>query len=99
MKANQNILGKAFKKNEQVVYREIAGETLLVPIRGELADMQSIFALNPVAEFVWQQLDGTHTIEAIRDGILSHFDVEKEEAETDLCEFIGQLREADLIIG
>ena len=90
---------KVFKKNEQVIFREIAGEALLVPIRDKLADMQSIFALNPVAEYIWQQLDGEHTFEEICDGITSRFKVGKEEAESDLTEFIDRLREAKLIQG
>ena len=99
MKASNDMWNKVFKKNEQVVSREIAGERLLVPIRGKLADMQSIFVLNPIAEYIWQHLDGGHTLEEICDGILSRFKVGKEEAESDLMEFIDRLREAKLIQG
>jgi len=86
------------KKSDQVVYRKIADEMLLVPIRGKLADMQRIFALTPVAEFIWGQLDGQQPLTAIRDAILAEFDVQPPQADADLLEFIGELQQAGLIV-
>ena len=40
-------LDTIYQHSPDVVARQILGETLLVPIRGELADLQRIFALNP----------------------------------------------------
>jgi hypothetical protein len=87
-----------FAKNDQVVYRKIADETLLVPIRGKLADMQRIFALNPVAEYIWDQLDGKHCVQDIRDLLLAEFDVEPAQAEADLLDFLDELQHAALIL-
>lgn len=85
------------KKREDVVTREIAGETILVPIRGKLVDMQKIFCLDPVAAFIWEHLDGRRTLAAVRDAVLDKFDVQQERAEADIQEFVAQLAEADLI--
>lgn len=89
--------GKVFKKNENIVSREIAGELFLVPIRGKVADMQMIFTLNSVADYIWQQLDGHKNLNDIRKGILTQFDVKKENVDSDIQEFITELLEADLI--
>jgi len=89
---------KRFKRQEHIVSRAIIGETLLVPISGQLADMQRIFTLNPVADYVWNQLDGETSTGEIRDGILSEFDIEQGDATSDLIEFIDELRSADLIV-
>jgi hypothetical protein len=89
--------GKRFRKHEHIVSRAIIGETLLVPISGQLADMQHIFTLNPVADYVWNHLDGETSTGDIRDGILSEFDVEQNEAVLDLIEFLDELRNAELI--
>ena len=78
--------------------REIAQETILVPIRGKLADMEKIFSLDHVAEYIWQQLDGEKSLKQICDGVLDIFDVEKDEAESDISEFICELSEAGLIV-
>ncbi len=88
-----------YKKRADVVSRDIAGETILVPIRGQLADMQRIFALNPVAQYIWEHLNGEQTLEEIRSGLIESFEIEEERAERDLHEFIDELLEADLIVG
>jgi hypothetical protein len=91
-------LSPRYRKNEDVIARQIAGETLLVPIRGDLAGIQRIFALDKVAEYIWQQLDAETTLEAIRDGVLANFDVGMEQAEADIERFIAELLEAGLIV-
>ena len=86
-----------YRRNTDVVSRQVLGERLLVPIRGQLADLQQVFMLNPVAESIWQQLDGEHDLAAIRDGIVAEFEIGAEQAEADLMEFVAQLRDAGLI--
>jgi methyltransferase-like protein len=90
-------LNKIYRKKEDIVTRCIADETLLVPIHSHRADMQRIFALNPVAEYIWQQLDGKQKFENILEGITSNFNVEKIQAESDLQEFILQLIKEGII--
>jgi len=46
-------LGLRYRHSEDVVTRQIVGETLLVPIRGDLAGSQRLFALDAVGEFIW----------------------------------------------
>jgi len=92
-----DIWAKRLKKNADVVSRTIADEMFLVPIKGNLADMEKIFTLNQVAEYIWQHLGDEENLGAIRDGVLAHFDVEKETAESDIREFVGELLSAGLI--
>jgi len=86
-----------YVQNENIVRRDIADEIILVPIRGELADMQRLFALDETSDFIWQRLDGNRTVEEIQTAILNHFDVAVEQASMDLNDFIEALLEADLI--
>ena len=88
---------KIFRKNDQLVTRKIAGELFLVPIRGKLADMQRIFALNPVGEYIWRELDNRKSLRDICNGVIAAFEVEKEQAQSDIADFIGELLDADLI--
>jgi hypothetical protein len=97
MTAMNEIWGKTFKKTGEIASRSIAGETLLVPIRGKLADMQRIFALNSVAEYIWKRLDGGKPLGEIRNEVLSHFEVGREEAENDIQTFISDLMKENLI--
>jgi hypothetical protein len=86
-----------YRKKEDLLVRRIAGETLIVPIRGKLADMQRLFTLNPVAEFVWEQLDGRKDLDAIRAAIVAGFDVDEARAAADLHELVMQLVDAELV--
>ncbi len=86
-----------FRKRGEIVAREIAGETLLVPVRGNLADMQRIFSLDPVGDFIWKQLDGEKDLEALLASITDNFEIERDVACADLLEFVQQLKAAGLI--
>lgn len=99
MDSKNSLTDTIYKKKETIVSRKIAGELFLVPIHGKLAEMQRIFALTTVAEYIWDQLDGEKTLEEIRNSILTTFEVEKEQADSDLNDFITQLLKADLIEG
>ncbi len=90
-------MAKVFKKDERIVTRGVAGETILVPLRGKLAELQRIFSLNPVAEYIWQELDGKRSVEEIRDDVLANFAVEKEQADREIDLFVKELLEAGLI--
>jgi len=94
---DQEIWRRIYQRAEEVVDRNIADETILVPIRGKLADMQRIFSLNPVADYVWQQLDGEKTLQEICEDVLTDFDVAREEAEADIQGFVAELLKEGLI--
>jgi hypothetical protein len=86
-----------YRRDEDLIARHIAGETLLVPIRGDLAGLQRIFALQDVAEYIWRRLDGQTDLDTIRDGIMDEFEVNEERAQADLQVFIAELLQAGLI--
>ncbi len=89
--------GKVFKKKEDFISRTIAGDMILVPLRGTLTDMQKIFSLNPVAEFIWGKLDGQMNLADLREELLATFDVQEADAVSDIREFITQLLKEGLI--
>ena len=89
--------GKVYRKNHDVVMRKIAGDLFLIPIKGKLADMQRIFTLNQVGEFIWRDLAAQKSIIDIRDRLVANFDVTKETAMADIEEFVSELLKASLI--
>ncbi len=89
---------RVYRQQVSLAEREIAGEVILVPVRGKLAQLQQIFALNPVGAFIWRQLDGQRNLRGIHLGIIDRFEVTSAEAERDLFEYVGALREAKLIV-
>jgi hypothetical protein len=94
---NSGNFNKVFMRNGDVISRKIAGELFLVPVKGKIADMENIFALTPVAEYIWDRLDGRKSLNEILNDVVDHFDVSKEQAESDVLEFITELVGAGLI--
>ena len=90
-------LDRIFKKNENFVFRKIEDETILVPIKDNVGDMGSLYNLNEVAAFVWEQINGKKTLQDIKNKLLEKYDVPAEEAGNDLSEYIAQLKEIDAI--
>jgi hypothetical protein len=60
--------GKAdvtFARNPDVVFRVVAGERLLVPVRGEAARTRRLFTLNPLGATVWELLENDSSLDEL----------------------------------
>jgi hypothetical protein len=86
-----NQLDRRYEKDPSIVHRNIAGETILVPIRRHVADLQSIYTLDEVGARIWELIDGHRSIEEIREAIVAEYEVTPGVAEADLIEFVQQL--------
>ena len=89
----QGFLGKRFNKDPSFVYRRIADECILVPIRRQVADLNYIYVLNPVADRIWELLDGERRVTDIQAQIAAEFEASPQEVGQDLEEFLAQLTE------
>jgi len=83
--------GVLYQQDPTVVSRQIAGETILVPIRHNAADLESIYVLNETAASAWALMDGQRTMGEILNAIAAEYDVSREEAGRDLAELVAQL--------
>ena len=90
-------LEKCFLKENNCVAREIAGETIIVPIKGRVGDLDSIYTLNEVGTLIWQLIDGQKNIGQIVQAVRQAYDVESEEVTRDTFDFLGSLEKAGLI--
>ena len=91
------MMDRVYRKKPDIVSRNIAGQGILVPVRGKVADMQRIFMLNSVAEFVWEQLGGETPVNHICRRVEEHFTVDAPIAKNDVCELIDRLVELELV--
>ena len=90
-------LEDVYIQQDDLVFRNVGGEAMIIPIKGKLADMRNIYALTMVAEFVWNKLGQNVSVSNILDDIVSEFDVTKEVAEKDLKELFVDLLNDELI--
>ena len=86
-----NILDRVYIRNDGMVYRKIGDEFILVPIRQNVGDLESIYTLNETAANIWEWIDGKTRVEEIREKLVGEFDVTSNEAEKDLIEHLQQL--------
>ena len=82
-----------YVRNENFVFRRIEDETILVPIKNNVGDLDSLFSMNRVGAFIWQNIDGNNSFSMIHELILGEFDVDADMAESDLKKFITELCE------
>ncbi|OLE53998.1 MAG: hypothetical protein AUG51_10265 [Acidobacteria bacterium 13_1_20CM_3_53_8] len=88
---------KSFVRDDELTTRVIAGETLVVPVRGRVGDLDSIYTLNEVASRIWQLIGEGFTVRRIVEIIGDEFEVESVEAERDVSELLASMEEAGLI--
>ena len=93
-----DFLEKVYDKSDSIVSRRIADEFILVPIRQNVGDLESIYTLNETAARIWELIDGKIEVRGIKERIVEEFEVTPEEAENDLMEHLQQLEEIKAII-
>ena len=79
-------------RNEDVVWRDIAGEVVIAE-----RDNVTVRVLNGTASTVWILADGTKHVEDMVDEICNRFEVTRAEAKADAEDFCRQLLNAGLI--
>jgi len=94
---NEELLAARYTASADLVTRKVAGETLIVPIRGQVGDLEAIFTLNEVGSLIWSLLDGRHTGAEMAAAVADEYDVDPAAARADTLEFLRGLAEAGLI--
>ena len=82
---------------KELIKREIAGDTILVPVGKTVYDSNGLFVLNELGVFIWDLLPNVETQEEICQAILKEYEVSEEEAKKDVAEFLNKLRQLDVI--
>lgn len=86
------------KINGEFILREIAGDTILVPVGQTALKFNGIITLEPVGATIWKSLEAGLNFEEILTKILDTFEVERDRAETDLKEFLAQLEKQGFLV-
>lgn len=82
---------------KELIKREIAGDTILVPVGKTVYESNGLFALNELGTFIWDLLPRVDTEEEILRAILAEYEVTQEEAARDVAEFLEKLRQLNIL--
>src|SRR5262249_31552977 len=91
------LLAARYVRSASVVSREVAGETLVVPVRGGVGDLDSIFSFNPVGSDLWELLKTSTSIQEMTNWVVDHYEVTAAQASRDIEAFVAELSGSGLI--
>lgn len=82
---------------KELIKREIAGDTILVPVGKTVFDSNGLFVLNEIGAFIWDLLPRVDSEAEICQAILAEYEVSPEEAARDVAEFMKKLSDLKII--
>ena len=83
--------------SQSVVSRRVAGETLIVPIRGKVGDLASIYSFNETGTLIWQTLETPKALVELIEVVAAEYSVERERAESDATQFLNDMLAVGLV--
>jgi hypothetical protein len=86
------------RRSENVVFRKVAGEYILVPLVASTTDVESIFNLNETGAAIWDKVDGKKSIRDIVAEIQTEYEMEGDQLERDVISFVDEMAESKLML-
>ena len=78
--------------------RNIAGETVLVPVGETTQDFNGMITLSEVGAFIWEHIETAESFQALVRLILDEYDVDEQTAAADTAAFLNQLLYTQMIV-
>lgn len=86
------------KTSELYIFRDIAGDSLLVPVGEATQRLNGMIHLDETAAFIWNQIDTAKNLDEIVENILQNYDVNPETARQDVYGFCLELYKREMIL-
>jgi hypothetical protein len=86
-----------FEPQGSLVTRDLAGEKVIVPVRGKVGDLSCIYTLNAVANEIWGLLDGKRTIAEIISELGKEYEVEENTLVADVMRVLDEMSQEGLV--
>ena len=78
--------------SEDLVYREIEGEVILVPLVAGIGDAEDeLYTLNATGRAVWERLDGVRTLAQVADSIAEEYSSPADAIAADVLGFVEEM--------
>ena len=89
---------RILRKNHEAFAESSAGdERILAPITSAVNDDYALLNLNPVAGFIWEQLDTADDEQTLCDALIAEYEIDAETAKTDVTSIIETLVNAGAV--
>ena len=89
--------GHTLTRSQSVVARVVGGETLIVPIRGKVGDLASIYSLNRTGSLIWRLLECPKSLSELVTAVAKEYEVDTELADRDVRNFVREMTSVGLV--
>src|ERR1700693_4867618 len=86
-----------FTRARSVVSRVVGGETLIVPVRGKVGDLASIYSIKGTGSLIWQLLDVPRALPELVGAVEREYGVGQEQAQRDVTQFLDDMLSVGLV--
>ena len=87
-----SLLDKRLVKHPRTASRVIDGEALIV-----IPEENTVKVLNDVGSRIWELADGSRTVGEIAEVIYNEYEVDKDQAKSDVTEFVEELVNSEMM--
>jgi hypothetical protein len=88
---------QVFMRSRAVVSRVVAVETLIVPVRGRVGDLASIYSFNETGSLIWKLLDTARAVGEVVGAVAEEYQVDTGKVRQDVLRFLSEMRAVGLI--
>lgn len=82
---------------KELIKRQIAGDTVLVPVGKTVLEANGLFVLNEVGAFLWDKLPAAENEADLLQAVLEEYEVEPSAAQKDIRAFLDTLRQMGIL--
>ena len=84
------------KLKDGFILREVAGQTVVLPVGGDL-DLNMMITLNETGAFLWKQLENENDEAGLVTALLAEYDVDETTAKNAVEGFVAKLNKNDFL--
>ena len=88
---------QVFTRARSVVSRIVDGRTLIVPVRGKVGELASIYSFSGTGTLIWKLLDEPRALSELIDAVEREHGVSPELAQRDVKRFLDDMLSAGLV--
>ena len=82
---------------KELIKRQVADDTILVPVGQTIYSSNGLFVLNEVGAFIWDRLPDAESPEHLCKAVLEEYDIDEASAMQDVNEFLDSLRKLEIL--
>lgn len=86
------------KVSDQFILREIAGDSILIPVGEAAISVKGLIALSETGAFLFQKLKNQCSFDDLVSALTAEYEVSAAEAAQDIDAFLNQMRQLHMLV-